>query len=125
MGSAKLVIAEDAELEVAALKLLVRVYVIRRPGLAVVQHGQQRVMRDLFEYYMTASDADPGKGGDRRIFPPGAKQTLDNGPNEQAPPSPCRNRSLSGLTEETAIQLHHRLAGGWTSTTLDATAQIG
>jgi dGTP triphosphohydrolase len=50
--------------EVGTLKMLVRVYVIRRPGLAVVQHGQQRIIRDLFEAYYDASEE--GKDGDRR-----------------------------------------------------------
>ena len=124
-GLVKLLIAEDAELEVAALKLLAYVYVVRRPGLAVVQHGQQRVMRDLFGYYMTASEADPKKGGDRRIFPPGAKETLEEGSDEPASRVRVVIDLLSGLTEESAIQLHHRLSGGGMSTTLDATAQMG
>ncbi|OJU82980.1 MAG: hypothetical protein BGO11_15465, partial [Solirubrobacterales bacterium 70-9] len=58
--------------EVEALKLLVRVYVIRRPGLAVVQHGQERVVRCLFKRYFDASRR--GGSGDRRLFPVAARE---------------------------------------------------
>jgi dGTPase len=121
----KLTIPDDVEREVTALKLLVRVYVIRRPGLAVVQHGQQRVIRELFGFYMKASHADPARGGDRRLFPPGARQALEEGPNEDAPRARVVVDLLSGLTEDAAIQLHRRLTGGWAAPTLDATAEIG
>lgn len=106
--------------EVEALKLLVRVYVILRPGLAVVQHGQQRIIRELFDEYFRASDE--GDDGDRRLFPPGTRQTLDNGPNEV----PYRARAvvdlIAGLTEETAIELHRRIFTGYTKAALDSTA---
>jgi dGTP triphosphohydrolase len=48
-GQVKLTIDEEARREVTALKMMIVVYVVRRPGLAVVQHGQQRVVRDLFD----------------------------------------------------------------------------
>jgi dGTPase len=122
-GLVRLEIDADAHREVEALKALVAVYVIRRPGLAVVQHGQERVVRDLFRWYFTASAT--GKSGDRRLFPPGAKERLDrsNGSPEE------RARTvidlISGLTETTAVQLHNRLSGGWAGQTLDAVADIG
>ena len=124
-GNVRVSVDPEIEREVAALKLLVRVYVILRPGLAVVQHGQQRVMEDLFDFYYTASDADAREGGDRRVFPPGPRAELNNSPNE----APMRARIvidfLSGLTESTVIDLHRRIKGGWSAPTLDATAQIG
>jgi dGTPase len=121
-GKIKLKIDDDADTQVEALKMLVRVYVIRRPGLGVVQHGQQRLIRDLFNFYF---DASPKVDGDRRLFPPGAKERLDNLADEPAPRARVVLDLISGLTEDAAIQLHHRLAGGWTAPTLDATAQIG
>lgn len=110
--------------EVEALKMLVRLYVIERPGLAVVQRGQQRVIEELFNIYFKASDADPAKGGNRRVFPAQLRTTLADGTND----APSRARLvvdlISGLTETAAIQLHRRLAGGWTAPALDATANM-
>jgi dGTPase len=108
--------------EVEALKMLVRVYVIRRPGLAVAQHGQQRVVRELFEAYYEASGE--GKDGDRRIFPPGVKRTLDEGGNDPSHRARVVVDLIAGLTEETAVELHRRLYGDGTAVTLDATAHM-
>ena len=72
-GMVKLSIDEEARIQVDALKMLVVVYVVRRAGLAVVQHGQTRLIGDLFDWYYAASDPK----GDRRVFPPGARERLD------------------------------------------------
>jgi dGTPase len=111
--------------EVTALKMLVTVYVVRRPGLAVVQHGQTRVMSDLFEFYFRASSPRPEDGGDHRLFPPGPRERLRNASGTSTERARVVVDLLSGLTEDAAIQLHHRLSGGWTAPTLDATAQMG
>ena len=123
-GAVRVRVDDEIEREVEALKLLVRVYVIRRPGLAVVQHGQQRVIEELFKSYFKASEEDSKKGGDRRIFPPGAKELLDSGRNDPAVRARIVADLISGLTETSAIQLHHRLTGGWRAPTLDATAHM-
>lgn len=115
----------EMEREVAALKLLVRIFVIRRPGLAVVQHGQQRTMRELFNFYFKASNARRDQGGDRRVFPPGAREELQNGPNEVSFRARVVLDFLSGLTESSAAALYERVFGIGTAATLDATAQIG
>jgi dGTP triphosphohydrolase len=98
------------------------VYVIRRPGLAIVQHGQQRIIRELFEEYFDASDE--GKAGDRRIFPPGTKRTLDEGDNDPAYRARAVVDFIAGLTEETAVALHGRLFGEGRKLTLDSTAHM-
>lgn len=112
---------DDAKhVEVLALKALVRAYVIRRPGLAVVQHGQKRLIGELFDFYLAASAVE---GGDRRLFSPSARERLDRTTAHEQ-----RVRLvvdlISGLTEETAIQLHRRLVGGTSEPTLDATAHM-
>lgn len=123
-GGATLSIDDEAQLQVAALKLLVVVYVIRRPGLAVIQHGQQRLVKDLFDCYFRASDPKPGKG-DRRLFPPTARERLD----KESPDAASRARVvvdlIAGLTETTAVQLHRRLCHGENAAALDHTALIG
>lgn len=120
----ELSIDDSARCEVEALKLLVRVFVIRRPGLAVVQQGQDRVIRSLFKRYFEASG--DGVEGDHRLFPPTAKERLSNcngSPEERAR---VVIDLISGLTEEGAVKLHQRLEGGWPSVrALDATANVG
>ena len=114
----------DAEREVAALKMLVVVYVIHRPGLAVVQHGQKRLIAELFEAYFAASSSDRDKGN-YHLFPPGARERLEAGENSAAARARTVVDLISGLTETAAVQLHARLGGSGTGAALDATALIG
>jgi dGTP triphosphohydrolase len=79
-------------------------------------------VRDLFDTYFTASDS---KEGDRRIFPPGIKRVLDEGPNDLAYRARVVVDLIAGLTEKNAIEIHRRLYGDGTATTLDSTASIG
>lgn len=122
-GLARLSIDPALRCEVEALKLLVRIFVIRRPGLAVVQHGQERMMRDLFTLYFEASEG--GSRGDRRLFPPEARIRLGSEPSSEE-----RARIvidfLAGLTEAGAAKLYQRLNGGSSlGAVLDATADRG
>lgn len=122
-GSARLDIDPGRRCEVEALKLLVRIFVIRRPGLAVVQHGQERMMGDLFKLYFEASER--GSRGDRRLFPPEARIRLGKEPLAEQ-----RARIvidfLAGLTEAGAAKLYQRLNGGSSvGAVLDATADRG
>jgi len=122
-GMAELAIDPDAKCEVEALKALVTVFVIRRPGLAVVQHGQERMIGDLFRWYFEASA--PTEDGNRRLLPPGAKERLDK--SDDSPEARARVvvDFISGLTEATATQLHNRLSGGWSGQALDSVATVG
>lgn len=117
-------IQNDELCEVEALKLLVRVYVIRRPGLAVVQHGQERMIRELFNRYFEASSGD--ESGDRRIFPPGAKERLEKSDGSDEERARVVIDLIAGMTESGAMKIHQRLEGGWDSVrALDATANFG
>jgi dGTPase len=120
-GQVALTIDDEAQLQVEALKMLVVVYVVRRPSLAVVQHGQKRVICDLFNWYYAASEPK----GDRRVFPPSARERLEKTDDSAGQRARVVVDLIAGLTETAAIQLHHRLAGGWTASALDATAVIG
>jgi dGTPase len=117
-------INETIEREVAALKMLAHIYVIRRSGLAVVQHGQKRVVKDLFHFYFKASQSDPSKGGDRRVFPAGSRQILDAGTDEAGPRARVVADLISGLTETAALELHQRLIGGHAAPALDGIADM-
>lgn len=121
-GTIAVEVPDEIEREVEALKLLVRVYVIRRPGLAIVQHGQQRIVTELFKAYYAASEA--GKDGDRRIFPPEARRTLKSEPDDPAHRARTVVDLIAGLTEDAAVKLHARLFGDGPATTLDAIADM-
>jgi dGTPase len=125
-GGARVRIDPELRLQVEALKMLVVVYVIRRPGLAVVQRGQQRLIEELFNIYFDASEPEGlrMRKSNRSLFPPTARDRL-------LPGKTGTDRArvvvdlISGLTEATAIQLHSRLTGAHTAPTLDAVAHIG
>jgi len=123
-GRAVLEVDDEARLQVAALKLLVHVYVIRNPGLAVIQHGQQRVVRELYDCYFRASHPSRGKG-DPRLFPPTTRERLEREPSDAASRARVIVDLIAGLTETSALQLHRRLCGGETAVALDHTALIG
>lgn len=123
-GKVKLKIGRQAKREVEALKMLAVVYVIRRPNLAVVQEGQKRVVESLFERYFEASGSHSGSDG-LRLFPPSAKERLDSEDGGDGSRARVVLDLISGLTETAAIELHNRLAGGWTASALDATAAMG
>jgi dGTPase len=120
-GKVKLQIEEEAALEVTALKLLVVVYVIRHPGLAVVQHGQRRLITQLFDWYFEASEPK----GDRRVFPPGARERLDQGSGTPEARARVVVDLIAGLTETAAVELYRRLCDGSSISVLDGTALVG
>jgi len=122
-GEARLRIGEEAVRDVTALKMLVVVYVIRRPNLAVVQKGQQKVIEELYDTYYKASA--PGRKGSRNLFPPGVRERLEGTGEEAGPRIRVVLDLLSGLTETAAIELHHRLCGWGRGQALDATALMG
>jgi len=120
--SVKLTITPDAVREVTALKMLVVVYVIQRPGLAVVQQGQKKVIRELFDYYFKATD--PNKKG-HHLLPPGAKERLEATKYTAGDRARVVVDLISGLTETAAVQLHRRWCGWGSGPALDATALMG
>lgn len=120
--SVKLTITPDVVREVTALKMLVVVYVIQRPGLAVVQQGQQKMVKELFDHYFDASA--PDKKG-HRLLPPGAKERLEATQYTSADRARVVVDLISGLTETAAVQLHRRWCGLGTGPALDATALMG
>ncbi len=102
--------------QVAVLKELTWFYVINRPSLAVLQHGQRQVIAGLFAAYKDAVERDQ-----LRLFPPFEQQRL-----RAARTEPARLRVIvdyiAGMTEERAIELYRRMMGVSSGSLLDAAA---
>jgi dGTPase len=111
-------IEDQQRAEVAVLKELAWFYVITRPSLAIIQHGQQRIVRELHTIFLEAAE-DPNRW---TLFPTIQRELL-----ERAPDDDRRFRIvtdlLAGLTESMVYELHHRLTGVSTGSILDAAAR--
>ena len=100
-----LVIPESIRLEVVMIKELTWHYVIRQPGLATLQHGQKRVIRDLFNIYVEAI-----RRGEYDIFPPRhqAQLVVDSGQDEKLR---TVADTIATMTDQEALSTHGRLTG--------------
>jgi dGTPase len=111
-------IPDEVVCEVGMLKQLTWFYVIDRPSLAIIQEGQRRVIRTLFESYR-----DGIEHRQYRLFPPGYVERL-----EAAATDPAKVRAvidlIAGLTEAAAVQIYQRLCGNATGSLLGAAGQL-
>ena len=104
-------IAKEYKAEVAVLKELTWFYVIRRPSLETLHRGQRAVIRRLHRIYCSAATA-----GELSIFPEAQRDQLRETPDDLR----VVTDFVSGLTEEMAYELHHRLTGESKGSILDA-----
>lgn len=102
----------DAADEVRLLKCFARHYVIGLPALHAQQYGQKRVVRDLFEIFLTE-----GKAGKLGLFPKRLRYIWEDRTNEKN--ARLAADCLASLTENEAYQLHHRLTGTNSGIVLD------
>ncbi len=118
-GKAALVIEDKLAQQVRALKAATWLYVVRRPSLAVMQHGQRLMIDRLFEWYYDAT----ALGGDTRLLPPTYQERL-------SPDATSADRMrlvadlIASLSEQAAIELHRRLGGTGPGSAMDATARV-
>ncbi len=113
-SSAKTVAFNDDYVdEVQILKQITRDYIIGSPTLAAQQHGQQRIVRDLYEALISAPRSREGYPA----FLPVRLRYL----KAMAGTSPARFVAdcIASLSESEAIALHARLAGSATGSVLD------
>jgi dGTPase len=102
-------IREEARLEVDVLQQLTREYVVNNPSLATQQHGQKRIIRQLFSIYSSAL-----RRGDVLVFPPRLQEEVaDMLGYDRDGPAAVRLVAdvIAGMTEEEAIGMHRRLTG--------------
>lgn len=111
-------VPDEVVSEVGMLKQLTWFYVIDRPSLAIIQEGQRRIIRTLFENYREGVESSQ-----YRIFPPGYVERL-----EAAETDPARVRAvidlIAGLTESAAFQIYQRLCGHSTGSLIGAAGQL-
>jgi dGTPase len=114
----ELLIPKDQRAEVAVLKELAWFYVITDPSLSTIQHGQQKVIRELHSIYIRAAS---GSGRDRHLFPLAQRELLA-GTRDAGQARRVATDFVAGLTEPMAYELHHRLTGVTRGSILDAAA---
>lgn len=105
--------------DVAVLKELAWFYVITDPSLSTIQRGQERVVGDLHDIYITAAqDARDG----HKLFPLAQRELLER-VQQTSEAQRIATDFVAGLTEAMAYELHHRLTGVSPGSILDAAAR--
>ena len=104
---------DDYVAEIRILKQITRDYIISSPTLAAQQHGQQKIIADLYDALTTASRSSTGYPA----FLPVRLRYL----RPIAGTSPARFVAdcIASLSESEAIALHARLTGAVTGSVLD------
>ena len=114
-------VSRELSLEIKMLKELTWVYVINAPGLATQQHGQRRLIEDLFKIL-----AESAEESNFDIFPTRFSErmteALDKVTGEERRREIARFVAdyISGMTERQAIEIHSRLVGVSLGSVLDA-----
>jgi dGTPase len=97
----------DAVIQVELLKMLTKDHVVDNPLLSTQQHGQRRLVRDLYAAFRSAIDRK-----DTSLFP---TRLRANAEIAVGGPIPARCRLVAdvvaSMTEVQAIQTHRRLLG--------------
>jgi len=112
LGGATVLIAKEAADEVRLLKYFARYYVIGLPALSAQQYGQKKIVRDLFQIFLSE-----GKAGDLALFPARLRYIWEDNIGEKG--ARLAADCVASLTENEAYQLHHRLMGTESGLVLD------
>lgn len=106
--------------QITVLKELTWHYVIRNPSLATIQHGQRRVIRELFSIFHESAGSPKAWA----IFSPGYRDRLkslyETGAADWDRVAPRLAADyVAGMTEQQAIRLHQRLTGSSPGSTFE------
>lgn len=118
-------IADDYKAEVTMLKQLTWDYVIENPALETQQHGQKRVIKELFDVFMDAANSNGGSKTNWTMFPVGYREELekteelDNAEKEQ---TRIVTDLIASMTEQQALKMYQRLTGVSLGSVLDPTS---
>lgn len=112
-GRANLHVDDTFRAEIAVLKELLWFYVIDRPSLAAIQHGQRKAMTVLFGLLTDAAR----NRSEWRVFPPPVQEALAAGPSDGRGDVEEQARArlvidfIAGMTDHTAWWMYTTLAG--------------
>lgn len=110
-------IPRNERFEVDTLKLVMKHFVFGHPALAAQQHGQRRVIRELFKTFWEAANS---KGqAEQKILPLQFRELLSTVSDDTARARLVADL-IAGLTERDAISIHQRLTGTALGTVLDS-----
>lgn len=104
----KIVIDEALQVEVKMLKELTWTYVIEGPSLAAQQHGQRKIISELYKIY-SESALDPKNWA---IFPMYYREKLHTNQDDLIELQRIPVDLIASMTEKQAIAMYHRLSGG-------------
>lgn len=90
--------------EVRLLKYFARHYILSLPALHAQQLGQKRIVRDLFEIFLSE-----GKTGNSKLLPARMRYIWED--NSEDPPARLAADCVACLTENEAYKLHARFMG--------------
>jgi len=105
--------------EVRLLKFFARHYVIGLPALHAQQHGQKRIIRELFEIFLREGKVLITQGGANKpnLLPMRMRYIWED--NKGAPNARLAADCVACLTENEAYSLHARLTGSSSGLVLD------
>ena len=109
----RLLFRPEYKREVTILKGLMRFYVFCNPVLLPQQHGQRRVISDLFGYFFKAAKSDR----DRNVLPSRVRELFDEDYNSLDQPARdvraarAAADTVAGMTELEALAMHRRVTG--------------
>lgn len=115
----QLEIAAEQRAEVAVLKEVAWFYVITDPSLATIQHGQEKLVRELHSIYIKAASNLASEG---KLFPLAQRELLER-IQEPREANRVATDFVAGLTEDMAYELYHRLTGISRGSIIDAAAR--
>ncbi len=105
------------EKQVIMLKELTWHYVIKNPALETQQHGQRRVISDLFETFLVAASGT-GASRNRGIFPVGYQEQLAEAADDKEAVRIVADL-IASMTEHQALKMHQRLTGAAPGSVMD------
>ena len=110
-GRFRITIEKKRRAEIFMLKQLTWHYVIKNPALAMQQHGQRRIIRELFDtFYLAGTEA-----ANPDLFPVSVRELLPALPASETESKQSLTRIIidfiASLSEEQAISTHHRVYG--------------
>lgn len=105
----------NLEMEVTMFKELIWTYIIEAPSLATQQHGQRKIIEDLFEIYGTAA----AKEKTWTLFPDYYRERLAGCGSDSDKTNRVCVDLIASLTENQVIAIHGRLTGNQLGSSLE------